>query len=50
MCRENHDLPSMLPYSSMDRDSAFRLLADERFNRMLQAQNRKSHSERRAKK
>lgn len=39
-------LPEMLPYSTMNRESALRLAADERFAAMLDQENRKHKKER----
>lgn len=40
------DLPDMLPYSTMNRENAFRLAADERFAEMLNRRSRKHTKER----
>ena len=46
MTSDKKYLPEMLPYCTMDRSSALRLAADERFAQMVEKHNRKHKKER----
>lgn len=47
MCKKDYDPPEMLPYSSFDRESALRLAAQERWDRMVSGR-RDDNKERRS--
>jgi len=48
MCRKNYALPDMLPYSTLDRENALRLAAEERWDRMLHSNRKNKKNERRS--